>query len=225
LKTLRALERKLQTSGQLADTMKADEKRLSAELRRTRKTEKAGAAASSKTLEQESAAWSAALAEERKAIALYDFAAALDAIDAVDFADASLREAQATQRKKVQWLADWKTKLIADLSTGRFSAPVTTLRGVNYTGAAGAKEASITLRLPPYGSAEVKWTDLAPNTLLAMSTSFIAPNSADAADRQWLAAAFAQATAQGEAARALGEAAARSKPEYRDQLPLLTAAP
>ena len=125
----------------------------------------------------------------------------------------------------MEWLVAWKTKLIADLSTGRFSGAVTNLRGVSYTGAAGASDAAITLRLPPYGSAEVKWTDLAPKTLLGMSTSFIAPNAPDAAERQWLAAVFAQATGQTDAARALGEAAAKADPQYREQLPLLLPAP
>jgi hypothetical protein len=57
--------------------------------------------------------------------------------------------------------------------------------------------------------------------VLAISTSFIQPKTPDAADRQWLCAVYANATGQADAARQLAEAAAQSKPEYRDQIGLL----
>lgn len=224
LKMLRASVRKLQTHGALADEMTAEVKRLSAEQKRMKKLEKADSAASSKALAEEGPAWAAALTEARRSIAVYDFSGASETIDAVDVSDPALRAAQTAELKRIEWLVAWKAKLIADLSTGRFAAPVTDIRGASYTGAAGASETGIALRIPPYGSAQVKWTDLAPKTLLAMSTSFILPTSGDAADREWLAAVFAQATGQTDAARTLGEAAAKTKPEYRDALRLLTAA-
>jgi hypothetical protein len=74
----------------------------------------------------------------------------------------------------------------------------------------------------PYGIARVTWSKLAPKTLLSISTSFIRPNAPDTTDRQWLCAAYANATGQGDAARQT-EAAAKSKPEYRDQMALLFA--
>jgi hypothetical protein len=75
----------------------------------------------------------------------------------------------------------------------------------------------------PYGIGRVPWSKLAPKTLLSISTSFIRPNAPDTADRQWLCAAYANATGQGDAARQLAEAAAKLKPEYRDQMALLFA--
>lgn len=221
LTRLRASERKLQTRGPVADAMKADEKRLGAERRQTKKTEKAQTTASSKLLEQKRPGWEAALTQERNAIALYDFAAALAAINGVHLTDGALLEAQTAERRRVQWLVEWKTKLISDLATGRFSGAVTSLRGVSYTGASGANENGITFRIPPYGSAEVKWTELAPKTLLGISAAFIVPNSSDAADRQWLCAVFASATGQPAEARTLAEAAAKLKPEYATQLKLI----
>jgi hypothetical protein len=62
---------------------------------------------------------------------------------------------------------------------------------------------------------------LALKTMLAISTSFIHPNAPDAADRQWLCAVYANATGQVDAARQLAEAAAQSKPEYRDHISIL----
>jgi hypothetical protein len=67
----------------------------------------------------------------------------------------------------------------------------------------------------------VPWSKLAPKTLLTISTSFIQLDAPDAADRQWRCAAYANATGQADAARQLAEAAAQSKPEYREQIDLL----
>ncbi len=93
---------------------------------------------------------------------------------------------------------------------------------MEYQGAVGANASEIMLRVPGgRGSAAFKWTQLNPKTLLAMSTAFIGANPAEAPDRQWLCAVFAHATGQAETARALSDAAAAAKPEYRAQLNLL----
>jgi hypothetical protein len=96
------------------------------------------------------------------------------------------------------------------------------MSGAEYTGISSADNQTVGLKLP-YGIARVPWSKLAPKTLLSISTSFIRPNAPDTADRQWLCAAYANATGQGDAARQLAEAAAKSKPEYRDQMALLFA--
>ncbi len=220
---VRGLEGKLKTQGALRNALKDDMKRLSTQLTDREKQEKqARDAERVRVLEQETPVWNAALATTRKQVALYDFTGALAAIDGVPLTDSSLKQAQAAERKKVAWLAEWKARLISDLGTGRFTAAVTTLAGASYTGAAGASEASITLKLPPYGAAEVEWTKLAPQTLLAMSAAFI-PGAADAADRQWVAAVFAHETGQAEQAAQLSEAAVKAKPSYRSELGLLKA--
>jgi hypothetical protein len=127
--------------------------------------------------------------------------------------------AQASQ-KKTQWLAAWKKKLIGDLNHKQFSGTFTDSGGAEYTGVAGADDQSLALKMP-YGVARVPWTKLPATALLTISSSFIQPNAADAADRQWLCAVYASTTNQPEAARQLAEAAANSKPEYRDQIALL----
>jgi hypothetical protein len=69
----------------------------------------------------------------------------------------------------------------------------------------------------------VPWANFSPQTLLGVAKSFIAAGAADAADRQWLCAAFASATGQADEAKQLAEAAAAAKPQYRDQVPQLLA--
>ena len=59
---------------------------------------------------------------------------------------------------------------------------------------------------------------LATDELLAVSKSFIEPGAPDTADRQWRCAVFASETGQTEAAKELAEAAARTKPEYKEQI-------
>jgi predicted RNA-binding Zn-ribbon protein involved in translation (DUF1610 family) len=132
----------------------------------------------------------------------------------------SQKELAGAAQKKSQWLADWKRKLIDDLNHKQFSGAIVDTAGAEYTGVASADNQTVALKLP-YGIARVSWSKLAPKTLLTISTSFIHPNAPDAADRQWLCAVYANANGQADAARQLAEAAAQSKPEYRDQIPLL----
>jgi hypothetical protein len=76
--------------------------------------------------------------------------------------------------------------------------------------------------MTPYGPTELDWLKFSPKTLLAIANSLIKKvPPADAADRQWLSAAFANETGQPEAARFLATAAANAKTEYRDYLPLI----
>jgi len=132
------------------------------------------------------------------------------------------KEPDAAAQKKSQWLAAWKKNLVDDLNRRQFSGEITDMSGAEYTGISSADNQTVGLKLP-YGIARVPWSKLAPKTLLSISTSFIRPNAPDTADRQWLCAAYANATGQGDAARQLAEAAAKSKPEYRDQMALLFA--
>lgn len=129
-------------------------------------------------------------------------------------------EIAAAPQKKAQWMAAWKKRLIDDLNHKQFAGTFADTTGAEYTGVTGADQQSLALKMP-YGIARVPWTRLPASTLLTISSSFIQANAADAADRQWLCAVYASMTNQPEAARQLAEAAANSKPEYRDQLGLL----
>ena len=221
---LRAFEKQLQMRGALADQIAGNVKRLTAELRQREKAEKTLAEQEqTKTLEAETPVWEAALAEVQRRGAAYDFAGALGVLNNVTVTAPALREAQDGERKRLEWLLEWKRKLITDLNTGRFAGRISDIPDVEYQGAAGATDTMITLRIPSGrgSSAPVRWTQLQPRTLLAMSIAFIQPNAADVADRQWLAAAFAATTAQADAAQKLADAAVKTKPEYKKERALL----
>src|SRR3984893_2584307 len=215
LENLRALKKKLKTHSALSDAMNAEEKALA-----QRGWQKGQVATSQPQSGEKSAspAWMAVLANYKQRVGLYDFVGAREAIKAAKVADPTSKQAQAVTLKKAQWLIDWKAKLIGDLNRKPFSGRIADVTGTNYEGISSATFAQISLTTP-YGIVGASWTKLVPQTLLAISSSFIVPNAPDAADRQWLCAAFAAETGQGDAARQLAEAAAKTKPEYQDQIP------
>src|SRR5437763_1667371 len=165
----------------------------------------------------ETASWNATLANYREQIARYNFAGASEAIKNVQLSDASLKQAQKRAEKKAQWLIDWKNKLIDDLNGAHFSGALTDDSGAQYTGIAGATDQSLSLKLP-HGIARLTWTELAPQTLLTVSISFIQPSVPEAADRQWRCAAFASEFGQAELGPQLAEAAGKAEPQYREQI-------
>ena len=126
--------------------------------------------------------------------------------------------------KKTQWLADWKDKLIVDLTRSHFSGSIADIDGGRYNGIAGADPEKLMLKTR-YGIVGLPWAKLQPKKLLAVSASFIWPEAPDAVDRQWLCAVFANETGQTDAARQFAETAAKAKPNYREQVPLLLPTP
>jgi DNA-directed RNA polymerase subunit RPC12/RpoP len=170
-----------------------------------------------KTRDLETASWKAALASYKEQVALYNFADAAETIKNVRLSDASLKRAK---EKTAQWLIDWKDDLIKDLSDAHFSGALADRSGEQYTGIASATDKGLSLKLR-HGIARVPWTELSPEALLRVSTSFIDPTGPDAADRQWRCAVFASETGQVKAARQLADAAANAQPQYRDQISAL----
>src|SRR4029453_13644648 len=122
--------------------------------------------------------------------------------------------------KRAQLLFDWKNTLVGDLNRVHFSGTLTDKSGTQYTGIASATDEALSMKLP-YGIARVRWEQLSPKELLAVSKSFIDPRARDAADRQWHCAVYASETGQTEAARELAEAAGRTKPEKKEKISVL----
>jgi serine/threonine protein kinase len=164
--------------------------------------------------------WDTAVIAYNQQIGRYDFAAARASIQEAQVSDASRKRSRREMIKIAQWLVDWKQRLITDLNQTQFSGALTDANGVQYSGVVGANHERLMLKTR-YGITGSAWTMLTPKMLLAISASFISPNRPEAADRQWLCAVFASETGQMEAARQFVEAAAKAKPEYRQQIGLL----
>ncbi len=161
--------------------------------------------------------WNKALAEYREQVALYHFAQAAKEIRNVKLIGAYYKPAEEVAEKRAQFMSDWKNTLIDDLNRAHFSGALTDSSGAQYTGIVSATDEGLTMKLP-YGIAWITWEKLSPQTLLMLSRSFINPVARDAADRQWRCAVFASETGQTEAARELVDAAAKAKPEYKEQI-------
>ena len=164
--------------------------------------------------------WNKALASYKEQIALYQFAQASEGIRNVKLVGEYYRPSEETAEKRALLMSDWKNALIDDLNRAHFSGPLTDSSGAQYTGIVSATDEGLTMKLP-YGIAWITWDKLSPKEILAVSKSFIDPGAPGAADRQWRCALFASETGQTEAARELAEAAARMKPEYKEQISVL----
>lgn len=123
-------------------------------------------------------------------------------------------------RSKPELLARWRSQLIADLKTGNHSEQIK-IGETTYQGIKSADETTITLRAGAYGVARLPWDRFSPDLLLAISRWFTRAGGAAVADRQWLAAVYAQSIGQMEIGRNLADEAAKSKPEYREELEVL----
>jgi len=164
--------------------------------------------------------WNKALASYREQVALYHFAQAAEEIRNVKLIGGYYKPAEEVAEKRAQLMFDWKNTLIDDLNRAHFSGTLTDSSGAQYTGIVSATDEGLTMKLP-YGIAWITWDKLSPKEILAVSKSFIDPGTRGAADRQWRCAVFASETGQIEAARELAEAAARAKPEYKEQISVL----
>jgi len=161
--------------------------------------------------------WNKALANYREEVALYHFAQAAEGIRNVKLIGAYYRPSEEIIEKRALLMSDWKNALIDDLNRAHFSGPLTDSSGARYTGIVSATDEGLTMKLP-YGIAWITWDKLSPKEILAVSKSFIDPGAPGAADRQWRCAVFASETGQTEATRELAEAAAKIKPEYKEQI-------
>ncbi len=161
--------------------------------------------------------WNRALATYNEQVALYQFAQAAEQIRNVKLVGGYYKPAEAVAEKRALLMSDWKNMLIDDLNRSHFSGTLTDTSGAQYTGIVSATDEGLTMKLP-YGIAWITWEKLSPKEILAVSQSFIDPGARGAADREWRCAVFASETGQTEVARGLAEAAARVKPEYKEQI-------
>ncbi len=213
---LRAVRARLRTKGALADRLAEEEATLRAQA--VAETAKQ-AEAEQKLVAAETPLWKKTEATARGAMAAYQFQEALATLQNAPLSAAALRAERDQAVQRAQWLADWKTKLIADLNGTGYGGAVTDIHGMRYDGPirhATATELELKTR---YGRVMSSWLNLSPTTLLTISTAFIRPGVPDVPERAWLCAIFAAQTGQSAAALDLALQAAAVKPEYRALLP------
>ena len=211
--TIREISAKLKTKGALSFRLADEEAKLAAQVaeiaaQRAAKEKKLAAA--------EAPRWKEARTRAHQAIGAYQFGDVVATLQDLRLSATSLQAERDDVLQRAQWLADWKTQLIADINGTGFGGAVTDIHGVRYDGPvrrASATEMELKMR---YGRVMSKWLNLSPKMLLTISTAFIRPGVSDIPERQWLSAIFALQTGQTDAANDLAAKAADAKPEFRD---------
>jgi hypothetical protein len=125
-----------------------------------------------------------------------------------------------TLMKRAEWLGQFKSQLIRDLSTVGYSAPIARKTGGQVPGTVSrATEAQLEI-MTPHGILAFPWTDVASDSIFQMARSFIRPDSAPEriADRQWLLGVYALFAGKHAEGRALLAESSQTKSEYRDQV-------
>ena len=221
LANLRNRETQLKTGGRLAEKMKSEASQLTSQLSVREKTERESREAERKKLfEREKPGWTSAISAYRNQIARYDFENARVVIDRAAVSEPSLLTEKQNAEKKVQWLIDWKKRLIDDINRSHYRGRVVDRTGTEYVAMTSASNDSVTVETS-YGPSKLDWLKFDPQMLLTVSKSFVRPEAPDAAERQWLCAIFASEIGLTDEGRKLGQAAAASKADYRALLPLL----
>jgi predicted RNA-binding Zn-ribbon protein involved in translation (DUF1610 family) len=145
--------------------------------------------------------------------------------EAVKPASPKYQAEKQTLLKRLDALGKFKKQLVLDLAAG-YAGPVHRRNGqAAPPGKVAATEAQIEIR-SPYGIAgQVPWTEVHPETIIAMARVFLKADLAPeaAADRQWQLAMYLFTLGRKDAAKELLSAAAEAKPEYRELLPLVLA--
>jgi len=127
---------------------------------------------------------------------------------------------RAALAKRWEWLAKFKATLMNDLNTAGYAAAVTKRTGGQVPGPFHhATEVQIESKTP-FGILPAAWTDLAPESILAMGKSFLRPELPPEAlaDRQWLLGVYAMQAGRQREGRDLLIQASQAKESYRDDL-------
>ena len=210
---------KMKIKGKLADILDAEieavEKKLKTHAKEQGEDMAAHAKADAKALEDLRKQGKVLLQELK-------FPEALALSKAITVYGEEAKRAQAAFAKKAEWLTRYKTTLIADINSGGYTQRIVRKNGVAIPGtAARATEAGFEVRTP-YGNTPVAWTDLPLETIFQMGRSFIRVGMPPEviADRAWLCGVFAFIAGKPREGRELLNAAANTKAEYKDDLPL-----
>jgi hypothetical protein len=124
--------------------------------------------------------------------------------------------------KRMEWLAKFKTTLISDLNTMGYPSPVLKKGGGQIPGPVRRANDTQIETVTPFGSLPALWSDLAPESVIAMGKSFLRPDLPDEtlADREWLLGVYAIYAGKPREGRELLVQAGQAKPEYREELSL-----
>jgi len=121
--------------------------------------------------------------------------------------------------RRVEWLVDFKKRLVEDINGGGCTAPLMKKNGQNLLGTASrADDQQIEVRVQFGTLPAVKWSDISPLSVLRMARVFMRPTLPQPAlaDREWQASVFCLFTQLSAEGQALMDDAVARKPAYQN---------
>ena len=121
--------------------------------------------------------------------------------------------------KRVEWLIEFKKRLIEDINVSGCAAPLVKKNGQKLLGTASrADDQQLELRVQLGVLPAVKWSDISPASILQMARVFMRPTLPQSAlaDREWQASVFCLFTQLPSEGQALMDDAVARKPEYQN---------
>ena len=156
------------------------------------------------------------------AIQQFHPAEALAAITAAQVTGEKSRQERATWIKKLTWLARFKTTLINDINTVGYAPSLVKKSGTQMPGP--IREANETqIETPtPFGKLFGQWTELSPDSIVAMAKSFLRPDqSAEAlGEREWMLGVYEYFAGKPKESHDLLTQAAQAVPQHQEEINL-----
>ena len=149
----------------------------------------------------------------------YRFSEAAALIRALDVkSDRSLSERELLA-KRVEWLIEFKKRLIEDINAGGCTVPLVKKNGQKLLGTAShADDQQLEIRVQFGTLPAVKWSDISPLSVLQMARTFMRPTQTQTAlaDREWQAGVFCLFTQLFPEGQALMDDAVNRRPDYQN---------
>ena len=122
--------------------------------------------------------------------------------------------------KKFTWLARFKATLIQDVNAGGYAPAVLKKTGTPMPGPIRHANDTQVETTTPFGTLSAQWTDLAPETLIAMAKSFLRPDAPpdQLGERQWLIGVYACVAGKTKDGHDLLTQALQGAPQHRGEL-------
>jgi hypothetical protein len=129
--------------------------------------------------------------------------------------------------KKLSWLSRFKAMLINDVNTVGYASAVQKRTGTQMPGPIKRANDGGIETVTPFGSLLAQWTELSPDSILAMAKSFLRADQPpeNVGEREWLIGVYAYFAGKPKDGHGLLEQAAQAIPQHREDLNLFVDSP
>ncbi|MEP6670071.1 MAG: protein kinase [Chthoniobacter sp.] len=143
-------------------------------------------------------------------------------INAVQVSGDKAKQEREALLKKFTWLARFKATLIQDVNVVGYAPAVLKKSGTPMTGPIRRANDTQIETATPFGTISAQWTDLAPDSIIAMAKSFLRPDAApdQLGERQWMIGVYAYMMGKPKDGHDLLVQASQAAPQHSGDLPL-----